>query len=172
MSVSFQQHSTQLWSLPCWLFGLYLPGWQHWSFDLVCLAVLNLPAHLPLTAWQHSPPQTGLPKHQLLKNKPSSLYFFKSPLSFSQFFCLPVSLSLSLSIYHSQLLSHLLCTPVSKRWMRCLSVKKNCSFVSYHTSQHAVAVCGYHSLLLPVYKTFSTSQICFLFALSVSCKMQ
>lgn len=57
----------------------------------------------------------------------TNLSLFNSlSLSFSHFFhCLPVSLSLCLSIYHSQLLSQLLLSLVSERWKRCLTVKKN-----------------------------------------------
>lgn len=50
--------TTQLWSLPCWLFGLYLPRWRHWSFDLFLSPLFLTP--LLLTARQLSSPQTGL----------------------------------------------------------------------------------------------------------------
>ncbi len=110
---------------------------------------------LPLCARQHSPLPTGLPERGLLKDKLSplspSLILHLSP---SPNFSI-VSLylfSLCLSIYQSQLFSQLLRSCVSERWKRCLTVKKRtCSFVSYYTSQGAVAVCGYQplGLLLP-----------------------
>lgn len=82
---------------------------------------------LPLCARKRSPPSTGLPECWLLEDKPLSLSLLNSlSFSFSQFFhCLPVSLSLCLSIYQSQLLSQLLRSHVSERWKRCLIVKKN-----------------------------------------------
>lgn len=108
-----------VWPLASWVAALKL--WPALSCSTppahsVCLYLLDS-THLIRQASQN----VGSWKTSL-----SSSLFNSLSLPFSQFFlCLSVSLSLRLSIYHSQLLSQLLRSHVSERWKGCLTVKKN-----------------------------------------------
>lgn len=118
-SAIMASHSCVSWHADCLAFS-FLGG----SVEALTRFVspsLTCSISLLLSARQHSPPPTGLPEHGLLTDRPlptppSILHHF----SFLQIFS---TASARASITANS--SPASCSHVSKRWKRCLAVKKN-----------------------------------------------